>query len=98
MGFVQFGWKNKNGTGDRACKCGTWKNHWLNFSGEKWPSECSVSGCDNSATLGAHIYNANVSGEKIVPVCASCNKKSGEFSLKNGVVLVSANRAETCGE
>lgn len=22
------GWKNKNGTSERSCKCGSWKTHW----------------------------------------------------------------------
>ena len=28
------GWKNKVGTAERACKCGSWKNHWIKFSGK----------------------------------------------------------------
>lgn len=90
------GWKNKNGTGVRACRCGSWKQHWLNFSGESWPDFCSVKGCMNAPTLGAHVFNGAVSGERIVPMCDSCNKISGEFSLKANVTLVSANRSETC--
>ena len=27
--MVYSGWKNKVGTADRACKCGSWKNHWI---------------------------------------------------------------------
>lgn len=96
MSITCNGWKNKVGTQDRACKCGSWKNHWINFSGEKWPEKCSVSGCNNDATLGAHVYNPKVSGEKIIPACDSCNKRADEFSLKSGVTLVSANRWETC--
>lgn len=96
MGITADGWKNKEGTGIRSCNCGSWKQHWINYSGEPWPSECSVKGCTNTATLGAHIINSNVSGEKIVPACDSCNKLSGEFSLKGGITLVSANKSETC--
>lgn len=90
------GWKNKVGTSDRSCTCGSWKQHWKNISGEEWPTFCSVDGCYNKATLGAHIYNSNASGEWIAPMCDSCNKLSGEFSLKRETTLVPANQSKTC--
>ena len=90
------GWKNKGGTAERACKCGSWKQHWINFAGKKWPSDCSVKGCTAAPTLGAHIHNPNVTGEKIVPMCTTCNAKTDSFDLNAGVTLVSANRSETC--
>lgn len=89
-------WKNKKGTGVRTCTCGTWKQHWINFSGKPWPVSCSVSGCTNKPTLGAHVINSEVSGEKIVPMCASCNNITEYFDLKGGITLVSANKSETC--
>ena len=96
MGLTAIGWKNKKGTGTRSCACGSWKQHWLNFSNKNWPDKCSVSGCNNSATLGAHVFNSNVSGEYIDPTCDSCNKLDSEFDLKGGITLVSANKAKTC--
>lgn len=96
MEVTANGWKNKKGTGYRSCNCGSWKNHWINNSDEPWPSTCSIAGCSNTATLGAHIINSSVSGEKIVPACDSCNKLTGEFNLKGGVTLISANKKETC--
>jgi hypothetical protein len=96
MEMTASGWKNKNGTGNRSCSCGSWKQHWINASGKPWPKECSIQGCTNNATLGAHIINSSVSGERIVPACDSCNKLSGEFTLKGGVTLVSANKQNTC--
>lgn len=92
MGITASNWKNKKGTGGRTCKCGTWKQHWINNSGEAWPKMCSVDGCSNAATLGGHIINASVSGEKIVPMCDSCNKVDYEFDLKGGITVVSANK------
>jgi hypothetical protein len=68
----------------------------MNTTGKSWPSTCSIEGCTNKATLGAHIYNPNVSGEQIVPACDSCNKLSDEFSLKGSITLVSANKQDTC--
>jgi hypothetical protein len=95
--MVTSGWSNKKGTSVRSCYCGDWKQHWINYSGKSWPSVCSVSGCSNKPTLGAHVINASVSGEKIVPMCDSCNGKTSSFNLRDGVTLVSANVSETCG-
>ena len=97
MEVTTNGWKNKGGTGERACSCGTWKQHWLNYSGKSWPSVCSVQGCSAAPVLGGHVINTSVSGEKIVPMCSSCNGLDTTFNLDGGVSLVSANKAETCG-
>ena len=51
MDITATGWKNKGGTGVRSCKCGSWEQHWLNYSGKSWPTQCSVFGCSNQATL-----------------------------------------------
>lgn len=91
------GWKNKAGTSDRTCTCGSWKQHWINYFDKEWPCVCAVKGCSNEATVGAHIYNSEVEGEKIAPMCASCNKKTGEFTLKGNTFLAPANKAESCG-
>ena len=97
MGYVtNTGWKNKKGTSVRSCNCGTWKQHWINYSEKTWPEICSVEGCTNKATLGAHIYNSKVTSEKIVPACDSCNKRDEAFDLKSGVTLVPANKQKTC--
>ena len=96
MSITASGWSNKGGTGIRNCSCGSWKQHWLNFSEKTWPTACSVEGCYNSPVLGAHIRNPNVTGEKIIPMCDSCNKLTGTFNLKGGVTLVNANTSETC--
>lgn len=98
MSITANNWKNKKGTSDRSCNCGTWKQHWINNSGKSWPSLCSIENCSNSATLGAHIINSNVDGEKIVPACDSCNKLTGDFNLKGGVTVVSANKSLTCAK
>ena len=90
------GWKNKEGTSERKCKCGTWKQHWLNSTNEEWPETSCVKDCQESATLGAHIYNPKVNGEWIVPACESCNSLTDKFSLDSSTTLVSANKQKTC--
>ena len=69
-------WKNKGGTSQRSCNCGSWKQHWMKFSGKEWPKECSILDCSQKATLGAHIYctNSGAHDEYIIPACESCNK------------------------
>lgn len=96
MSLPNSGWSNKAGTSDRACKCGSWSQHWVNYSGKSWPTTCSVQNCNNKATVGGHVINGAVTGERIVPLCDSCNKVSSAFSLKGSITLPSANRAETC--
>lgn len=98
MSITAKNWKNKKGTSNRSCKCGSWKHHWINISGKSWPSKCSVKECNNSTTLGAHVINSDVSGERIVPACESCNKLEGEFDLKVGITLVFANKLKTCAK
>lgn len=89
-------WKNKNGTGVRSCKCGSWKKHWINFSEEPWPEKCCVSGCTNPAKVGAHVISDQVAGEFIVPMCTACNAKKTPFCLKASTTRVSANKQKTC--
>jgi len=96
MGITAENWKNKVGTSSRNCNCGSWKQHWINNASQQWPNSCSIKGCNNSATLGAHIINTNVTGERIVPACDSCNQLENEFNLKGGITVVSANKAKTC--
>lgn len=97
MDIPAAGWSNKSGTADRACKCGAWKQHWMNFSTKKtWPDSCSVKGCFSTATLGAHVINLKVVGERIVPMCDSCNKLGDTFTLKGGTSVPSANKSQTC--
>jgi len=90
-------WANKKGTSIRKCNCGTWINHWLNFSECGRPSKCSVFGCSNEPTLGAHVFHPDVQGEKIVPMCISCNNNPDFFDLKTNTNFVPANQSLTCG-
>lgn len=96
MNVPTAGWSNKKGTSDRGCRCGTWKDHWMNYAKQAWPSSCSVDGCAQKPTLGGHVINKSVTGERIVPLCDSCNKRSDEFALKEGVTVTNANKQETC--
>jgi hypothetical protein len=96
MSIPTTGWSNKSGTADRACVCGTWKQHWINISKKSWPSSCSINSCYAAPTLGGHVINPDVGGERIAPLCDSCNKLAGIFTLKVNVSVPSANKSQTC--
>ena len=94
--------QNVNGSSDRSptCpKCGSWKQHWLNYSGARvWPEHCSVKGCTNPAHDGAHVQFRHNGNWYIVPLCKACNGKRGQsLELCDDTRTASANRAETCG-
>lgn len=91
-----YEWKNKKGTGERICRCGSWARHWVNFSEQPWPDYCSVEGCYEKASLGAHVYQPPSKEEYIIPMCDDCNHKTDLFDLKSDVILVSANKSKTC--
>lgn len=89
-------WSNKVGTSERECKCGSWKQHWINYSHKDWPKSCSVESCTSAPTLGAHVIHSKLVGERIVPMCDACNKLEDKFAIKSGVSFPSANKSQTC--
>jgi len=96
-----FGWKNKGRTSERSekCKnCGPWKEHFKKVSDKEWPSECSVSECNEEPTDGAHMIQNNNGIEYIVPSCRRHNKAEGELTLKDRFNVVHANVEETCSK
>ena len=89
---------NINGTSDNDCKCGSWKAHWIKFSGKDWPTYCCEKSCTNPPTVGAHVEKVNGSNSwYIVPLCAKHNKATNEMELYGNPTLVTANRGLTCG-
>lgn len=89
--------KNINGTSDTTCKCGSWIQHWRNYSGQT-ATECRAKGCSRNDLLGAHVQkDVNYdSSWYIVPFCGEHNSASGSVELVSGTQLVSANKSETC--
>lgn len=92
--------KNINGTTERAkkCKCGSWIQHWKNFT-TQMVTYCSESSCTNKYQDGAHVQKANSADEKwyIVPFCKPHNNASSTEVLNVGdTALVPANKSDTC--
>jgi len=89
--------KNINGTTQNKCNCGSWLQHWRNFSGQT-ATICRVKGCMRTDILGAHVQKDVNYDNKwyIVPFCHLHNSTSGSVELTAGTNLVSANKSETC--
>ena len=88
---------NHPGTSGKTCYCGSWLNHWINFSGNKVPIVCSTVGCNNKGLVGAHVrrYDAVDQSHYIVPLCHSCNHSPYILDVRR--ILVPANVSKTCG-
>lgn len=90
---------NINGTSGLICTCGSWLDHWKNFSGQSLPSYCPESRCTNKPEVGAHVQKDSAYDKKwyIIPLCKDCNAKTNSsLEISNSVALVSANVNETC--
>jgi hypothetical protein len=75
--------RNLIGTALKSCACGTWIAHWTGHKGTS-QSECANLACKNPHTLGGHVKQAGPGApadQMIVPLCDSCNKLIGEFSV-----------------
>lgn len=91
---------NINGTSDNVCSCGSWLDHWKNFSNQSLSSYCSEKSCVKKPEVGAHVQKDSIHDKKwyIVPLCKDCNAKTkNSLEISDSVALVSANVSETCG-
>jgi hypothetical protein len=89
--------KKVNGTSDRKCGCGSWLNHWHNYT-HQIAQICRAKGCSRKAIDGAHVkicYSTD-NREYIIPLCREHNLKNGCFEINKGTDLVSANKILTC--
>ncbi|MFA5044734.1 MAG: hypothetical protein WC542_02240 [Paludibacter sp.] len=98
MGLPAENWKIEDGSVGKECQCGSCKQHWINNTGKLWPGTCSVFGCHNTATVGAHIMNEEVEIAQIAPFCDSCNHLTKVFTLKEGVIVVRAAKCRLCNQ
>ncbi len=96
MHTPSHGWSHVSGADREACRCGSWKQHWIHSAFRSWPAACSVLGCGNAPTVGAHIAHAHLAGERIVPMCDACSALSGKLILKRGVSVPRAAPSRVC--
>jgi len=92
--------KNAGGTSDKACKCGSWLEHWKKFSGQAVPGFCPANDCYEKELVGAHVKKHDWSDTStyIVPLCNKHNSKDSASEISDAWGLVSANVAATCGK
>jgi hypothetical protein len=91
--------KNINGTSQNICSCGSWLDHWKNFSGKSLPAQCPEASCKETPEVGAHVQKDDSSDSNwyIIPLCKTHNNQTGK-SLEVYTTLVPANVSETCGK
>ena len=93
--------KNINGTSDKACTCGSWLDHWKNFSGQSVPIYCPEVECPRKPEVGAHVQKDNGIDSRwyIVPLCETHNALTGKsLNISENIKLASANVSLTCGK
>lgn len=91
--------KNINGTTDNTCRCGTWIDHWKNYSSQALSKYCSEEQCPEKPEVGAHVQKDNSSDSSwyIVPLCKKHNGETNKSIDIGNVELVDANVSQTCG-
>jgi len=89
---------NNNGTSDTDCKCGSWLEHWKNYSGQAIPYLCCEKSCAGTNLVGAHVQidNSKDNNWYIVPLCKKHNASTEELELFEGTALAPANKKKTC--
>src|SRR5438477_28360 len=90
---------NINGTADNICHCGSWLEHWKNFSGQALSNHCAEIYCMNKPEVGAHVQKDDPTDKNwyIVPFCKGHNGETEKaLTISDTVKLVSANVCETC--
>jgi hypothetical protein len=88
---------NINGSSEKPCQCGSWRDHWENISGQKF-AYCAAGTCVNRAEVGARVQVAGSRNWFIVPLCRQHNAtRDASLIVSDRVKLVSANLAHTCG-
>ena len=90
--------KNINGTSDTICKCGSWLQHWRNFSEHSY-IYCAEKTCHRTDISGAHVQKGGDSTDEnwyIMPLCKTHIESTGELEINDTYTFVSADKNETC--
>lgn len=95
--------KNLNGTKDKDCRCGSWLEHWKNFSGNAGlPTNCANIRCSGTDLVGGHVKKVDSvdNATYIAPICKTCNNtKDLEFFLApHHTPLAPASVMRTCAK
>jgi len=91
---------NINGTSDNSCSCGSWLDHWKNYSRQSLPTYCPEKSCTKKPEVGAHVQKDSSYDKDwyIIPLCSEHNRQTrGSLEVGDSIALVSANTSQTCG-
>jgi hypothetical protein len=92
---------NINGTSSRTCNCGSWLEHWKEYSGQSLPMYCPTKDCIGKPEVGAHVQMDSSIDRRwyIIPLCNKCNRETGKsLEVADHIKPISANIADTCGK
>lgn len=92
--------RNINGTNQKMCKCGSWLNHWVNYSGQSVPSYCPEKSCTEKELVGVHVQQENSDDNDwyIYPLCKKHSEATGQsLEVADTYKLVPANVSLNCG-
>ena len=84
-------------TTGKSCNCGSWLEHWENFSGHK-AILCSAKLCLETQLDGVHVkkmYSTD-RARYIIPLCPYHNNLEELVEISDNITLVSADPKETC--
>lgn len=86
--------RNVNGSDrwDAPSGYNSWLEYWEKNSGER-AVYCSAHSCWGTNLVGAHVQKVDSNDQKyyIVPLCRSCNPRSGNFEVSSKLVPVPSN-------
>ncbi len=92
---------NINVTKQKVCKCGSWLDHWKNFSKRPVRKYCPVKNCLDKNLYGALVQKADADDINwyIIPLCSAHGKSSRKsLEIFDALKLIPANIKETCSK
>jgi hypothetical protein len=93
--------KNINGMVANGCQCGSWLEHWKNFSRRALPAYCPEVYCTQRPELGALVQKDDPADTNwyVVPLCRKHFAATGkELVIDAGIKLVPTNCRQTGGQ
>src|SRR5580700_239706 len=80
------------------CKCGSWLNHWMKFSGQII-TYCPEISCMATDLVGAHVQNLNSEDQShyVIPLCKKHSQSDAALVIMGSTILVPSNGMLTCG-
>jgi len=80
------------------CQCGSWLQHWRNFSVLPVPLHCPEALCREKPEVGAVVKcsDANDAGDYVVPLCKRHSQSKAGLEISSFTTFVSADVSQNC--